>query len=878
MTLEQIAPEDSAHDHRVLLALSHAAQAVQRAHTTDEVYAAIGTQVANLDYHAGVYTLTEDGAHLTLAYLSPEAFPQPGAEKMTGLTAQDYSAPVSLSSFCAPIILEQQTVFCPEVVERVTETMPPPARAVAKQALAQLGVKYGICAPLVSGGEACGILVVMGRDLTEADMPAVTLFANQISIALDNARLYQATRDQAAQLEAARQQTEAKLQESYENILALLNAPADIVLSIDPQGVILTANLAFLNRFGKPLAEVAGTSVYNYLPPDIGAVRKAHIDEAVRARTVIVFEDYRAGRYFENTLYPVIDADGQVKRLVAIGQDITQRKQAEATLRESEARYKRLLESVTSYVYTVKVEDGRPAATTHGPGCVSVTGYTAEEYAADPYLWINMVPEADREAVTAQAAQVLAQEKTLPLEHRLIHKDGSLRWVSCALVARTDADGNLAAYDGMITDITARKQLEADLLAERATLAQRVEARTAELSARTAELSAANAELAGAMRAKDAFLATMSHELRTPLTAVMGLSEALQLEVYGPLTEKQRGSLETIHASGQHLLLLITDILDLSKIESGKLDLQISPLVVDEICQASLSLIREQATKKKQHITYSVDNSVTQLHADGRRLVQILVNLLSNAVKFTPDGGQIGLEVAGDSQQQLAYFTVWDTGIGIAPDMMPRLFQPFVQLDNRLSRAYEGTGLGLALVQRLAEMHGGRVGLESEGVPGKGSRFTVSLPWKGAEAAAARHRQPPLPARTALPAASGSRAPLLLVEDDEGTLIALTDFLRSRGYQVTNARSGAEAIAEAWEIGPALILMDIQMPGMNGLEAIRLLRARAETSTTPIIALTALAMPGDRERCLEAGANEYLTKPVKLGDLVRTIEGLLPQT
>jgi signal transduction histidine kinase/DNA-binding NarL/FixJ family response regulator len=245
---------------------------------------------------------------------------------------------------------------------------------------------------------------------------------------------------------------------------------------------------------------------------------------------------------------------------------------------------------------------------------------------------------------------------------------------------------------------------------------------------RTADLSAANAELARAVRAKDEFLAVMSHELRTPLNAILGMSEGLQDEVYGPLNERQLKSLNTIAGSGRHLLSLINDILDISKIEAGRLEWTISAVSADSVCRASLGLIAQAARKKQLRVSYTFDVAVTIIQADARRLKQILVNLLSNAVKFTPEGGAIGLEVVGDAEREMVHFTVWDTGIGIPAEQMDRLFEPFVQLDSSLSREHEGTGLGLALVRRLSDMHGGSVAVESK--VGQGSRFTVSLPWQ----------------------------------------------------------------------------------------------------------------------------------------------------
>jgi len=396
-------------------------------------------------------------------------------------------------------------------------------------------------------------------------------------------------------------------------------------------------------------------------------------------------------------------------------------------------------------------------------------------------------------------------------------------------------------------------------------------------------LRAANVELARAVRLKDEFLANMSHELRTPLNAILGLSESLQEYVYGPLNDKQRMTLHTIEESGRHLLSLINDILDLSKIGADKLELQVSWTSIEPVCQASLAFIKQSAHKKKIGLSYTFDNAVTMIQADERRLKQILVNLLGNAVKFTPEGGKVGLEVVGDVERQMLDLTVWDTGIGIRQEDMARLFQPFVQVDASLSRQYSGTGLGLALVQRLTEMHGGSVKVESE--IGKGSRFTVSLPWREPHEGARRESDAATQTEnvSAPPDSVVSMLPhhpvkVLVVEDNEEGLYTLMEYLPTHGYRVIEARNGMEAIEQARTKQPAVIVMDIQMPGMDGLEAIRRIRADADLRTIPIIAPTALAMPGDREWCLEAGANEYVSKPVSMKALVKIIETQLQQT
>ncbi len=427
------------------------------------------------------------------------------------------------------------------------------------------------------------------------------------------------------------------------------------------------------------------------------------------------------------------------------------------------------------------------------------------------------------------------------------------------------------ALSEMMTDIGRqiglffqRKRAEAALGAERAMLAQQVEARTA-------DLVLVNKELAHAVRARDEFLAMMSHELRTPLHAILTLSESLQEGVYGQINEGQSYSLHTIEESGRHLLELINDILDIAKIESGKVDLRIETLVIEQICLSSIKLVREAARKKNLNVLHDIDEMMTTMQADKRRLKQMLVNLLSNAIKFTPDGGSIGLDVVTNAENNIIRFSVWDTGIGIREEDTHLLFQPFVQLDSSLARQYQGTGLGLVMVARLAELHGGSVALES--TFGEGSRFTISLPMLQDEARLLLpDKQETLPSSLSTDDQASPHSLILLVDDNESNAAGMGDYLRARGYRVLVAHNGIEAIEMSRKHRPDLILMDIQMPIMDGLEAIRRIRAIEEQASVPIIALTSMAMPGDRERCLAAGANDYLPKPVSMRSLVQIIE------
>ena len=288
------------------------------------------------------------------------------------------------------------------------------------------------------------------------------------------------------------------------------------------------------------------------------------------------------------------------------------------------------------------------------------------------------------------------REDHVQLESRMCRRDRSTFPVQMDLVCVRDRDGNALYRVATAQDITARKQAEKEIRELNASLERRV-------AERTSQLGSANAELARAARLKDEFLASMSHELRTPLAGILTMSEALREGVYGPLNAAQKSAVRDTEECGRHLLTLINDILDVAKIEAGKLDLEQSVVDVHQLCQASYRLIKEPALKKSISVSLAMDSFVEHMIADNRRLKQVLVNLLCNAVKFTRQGGKVGLDVAGDRVDRQVRFTVWDTGIGISSEDLQRLFQPFIQLDSRLARQYEGTGLGLALVKRLVE-------------------------------------------------------------------------------------------------------------------------------------------------------------------------------
>jgi len=560
------------------------------------------------------------------------------------------------------------------------------------------------------------------------------------------------------------------------------------------------------------------------------------------------------------------EAEQRVTRLLVSVHDVSGQKRTEMALQESDARYRTLFEG-NVYPTIIYDADARivlinsAGAAKLGVAPEDCVGKLLQEFMPDYY-----------ELVLPRFKQVIETGQQMRKEDLVDLPGGQRRWYLSIIQPLANAAGQRYAVQVISYDITERKQAEMALERERALLARRVEERTA-------ELRQTNAELARATRLKDEFLASMSHELRTPLNAILGMAEILQEKIYGPLTAQQLKSVRYIEEGGNHLLELINDILDVSKIEAGRFELDMGLVSVEDVCTASMRFIKQLAQKKQIKTYTTFDKTVTVLRADERRLKQILVNLLNNAVKFTPEGGKIGLEVAGHDAENVIQFIVWDTGIGISEAEMEHIFQPFMQLDRKLSREYEGSGLGLALVANLAELHGGSIWLES--TVGQGSRFTVALPWnKGridGEETDANLQQPPDPEQktTTSPvtvAETPANHPLILLAEDNATNIATMQGFLSHKYEIEIAPDGAAALEKARAIQPDLILMDIQMPVMDGLEAIRQIRADPDLSDIPIIALTALAMPGDRAKCLAAGANDYLSKPAGLKALHTLIE------
>ena len=458
---------------------------------------------------------------------------------------------------------------------------------------------------------------------------------------------------------------------------------------------------------------------------------------------------------------------------------------------------------------------------------------------------LNLVHPDEREMVWRTFCQARSSSEALVLEYRMLASDGSYKWIMCrARVVSHEQDGAVERIVGAHSDLTLRKQFEFDLL-------------KAKESAEAAN------------QAKSRFLANMSHELRTPLNAVIGMTFLIQRGSSDPVLLER---LSKIGEAGQHLLGVISNILDMSKIEAGKMVIEEADFETRHLMKRVENMVLERAASKQLALKIEIDPQIPPyLKGDALRLGQILLNYANNAIKFTERGTvTIACRLLEDSGESLKlHFSVSDTGIGLTDEQRKNLFQSFQQADESVSRKFGGTGLGLAISKQLVALMRGEVGAESE--YGKGSTFWFT-------ARLGRGSGPGQSAKAAEPVTTlRSGAQVLLVDDNEINREIASEILESAGLMVEQATDGADALAKLKEARFDAVLMDVQMPVMDGLEATRRIRKTTTFRDLPIIAMTANAFEEDRQECRDAGMNDYLTKPVSPASLYATLARWIPQ-
>lgn len=660
-----------------------------------------------------------------------------------------------------------------------------------------------------------------------------------------------------------------ELQHSEDRFKLLVESVRDYaIFMLDPEGHVLTWNAGAERFKGYRADEIIGQHFSRFYPSEALASGLPDHELQVAAKDG-VFEDegWRVRKdgslFWANVVITAMRTpEGELIGFAKVTRDLTQRRGHEEDLRRSEERFRLLIEGVPDYAIFMLDPNGQVA--TWNSGAERIKGYTAAEIIGQHFS--IFYPDEVRESRWPEhELQVAAEKGSFTDTGWRLRKDGTTFWANVTITALRDDSGTLLGYAKLTRDLTEAKRVEAMESINQ----QREEMLDAERSARmTAQR---------ATRLKDEFLATLSHELRTPLSAILGWTQLLLRGATSKGPEEQRRAIEIIDRNARAQVQLIDDLLDLSRIMTGKLRLDLHQVSFSTIVEAAVDSARPAAEAKGIRLKAIMGAGRDVVSADGARLQQVVWNLLTNAIKFTPKGGQV--QVLLQRVNSHLELNVSDTGIGIPSSYLPHVFDRFSQKDTSTTRAFGGLGLGLAICKQLVELHGGVITAVSEG-EGKGATFSVHLPLSIVqldEKSAPRvhpttENQPG--EMLSLPRLDGVHA--FAVDDEPDARDLLRAVLEDQGAKVTSFTSAEDVLATLKTVKPTVLVCDVGMPNMDGYQLIRKLRAdESRSERIPALALTAFARAEDRKRSLIAGYQAHLAKPFDVGELILLIADLV---
>lgn len=630
-----------------------------------------------------------------------------------------------------------------------------------------------------------------------------------------------------------RKQAEVHYRDLYENAPDMM-AVVDLV-----SGNILECNQTLADVIGRSKEEITGNSFLELYASD--SIEAAQQTSSAFVETGEIIRQERTLRRADGSTIDVLlqatpmrDETGKIVASRSTWRDVTKQKEAERALAAQEALYRTLIEAAPQVIWVADA-DGQVALL--NKAWHEFSGRTEAESLGT--RWAEALHPEDLPDVLAKWERAYNHGETYSGECRFQAKDGSYQtFIFIGTPVRNDS-GEIINWVGINTNIADRVQAEIALQ----------EAKDA-------------AEYAN--RAKSEFLATMSHELRTPLNAIIGFSEILRDEILGTLNDEQKELVLDIHTSGNHLLAMINDILDLSKIEAGRMDLQLERFSIQEAVTEVNTIITALANKKQIQLALELNQDVT-IEADKLKFKQILYNLLSNAIKFTDEGGKVTTKFETSSSALLG--SVTDTGVGISPQDREKLFQPFTQLDASSTRAHGGTGLGLALTNRLIQLHGGKMWVDSE--IDKGSTFSFTFPLHQ-QTEQVEVTTPDISTSENTASLNNNRT-ILIAEDNEQAAQLLGIYLTEAGYQVEYATDGEEAIEKATEIRPFAITLDILLPKKDGWQVLREMKMKPNLQSIPVIIVS---VTEERQLAFGLGAVDHLVKPIDKEALLASLQSL----